>query len=170
VSGRSDPKRQDLAVLVLASGVLCALDARLVERLVLDDEVERASSRGPIPTLRAGKAKYGAFSLGAMLGRSPDERVWVLMHVSRGGEQIPVAFGAHACVAVEALPPVTVLPPSIFADRSGGMRGAFLVTGDLSARTSSGVGLYIDPSRFLSSVELQACSELRRGDPRTVAR
>jgi hypothetical protein len=152
----------ELAVVVGCHGLVCTFPVRLVERLVLRDEVEvvprRARRSGPLPqVVRAADEAFVAWNLGSMLDLPPVTVAWVLLRVPvGGGEPVPLALRTGPCLMVQPAPELTALPPGLFRARGRGIVGAFATASLRGQRVGAGVGIAFDPARLWTTAELES--------------
>lgn len=151
-----------LSVLVRCQWLVCALPARAVSRLVLDNEVQvEGNGAGPV-LLRDGERRWAGWDLGAMLGVGRTSDAWVLLELGDESGVLPVALRTGPCLRVQDLAADLAVPPVVFRERRSAFTNAFSAKDiDDGARGATGlVGLVIEPSRFWTASELAASRAL----------
>jgi hypothetical protein len=149
--------------------VVCALPIPSIDRLTLPEAAQRlvvpsrsaepvAASADSLPAVvQVGDERFAAWDLGPMLGLRPLAKSWVLLRVSHGGKDVPIALRAGPCLAVQSVRKLSSLPPGIFRGRRGAITAGFATAATKgAARYQASVGLWLDPARLWEGQELQA--------------
>lgn len=157
----SDDARE-LSVLVVCHHCVCSISTRWVERLLASSDVERRPAAEGCGVLQVGSQLVGAFSLGQLLGLTPQENAWVLLRLSLKETDVQVALSVDACLSVVPRPAAAPLPTSLFRKRAGAIRGAFSAAQAGVTRANLLLGLDIDPQALLTNAELAAVLALQR--------
>jgi hypothetical protein len=157
-----------LCVLVGCHQLVCALPISSIDRLTLPETAQRlvipsrsadpATAPGePLPAVvQVGDDRYAAWDLGLLLGLRPLARSWVLLRVSHGGKQVPIALRTGPCLAVQKVHRLMKLPPGIFRARRAALTDGFAAGTTKGAAHHASVGLWLDPARLWEGHELQA--------------
>jgi hypothetical protein len=154
----------ELAVMVSCHGVVCALPARHVERLLLRDAVEllpptrqRARNGRPLPqVVHAQDEPYAVWNLGTLLGMAPLSVAWVLLQVPAEPHPVSIALRTGPCLIVQPMPETAPLPPGLFRERGPGISGAFSTAQLRGKPLAAALGLTLDPAALWSRDELAA--------------
>lgn len=146
----------DFSVFFGCHGQVLSMPTQRIERLVLSDEVQvchSTSAAGAVPVVRCGSSTYAAWNLGKMLAVGPLNEAWVLLRVSHGGAELPLALGVGPCLRVSAIPEVSPIPPGVFKERHGALWGTF-PTEAIGRLGPVLMGLCLDPLRLWTQAEL----------------
>jgi hypothetical protein len=149
---------EELCVVTACHGLVCALPAKWVERLVLPAEVAAVAATTAAPLVLVGERQYAAWNLGTLLELPPLADAWALLRVPHGGHDLPIALSMGTCLVVQRLPKATPLPAGAFRARAGALSGAFATVGVRGRATTAALGVWLDPSRLFSDDELAACA------------
>jgi hypothetical protein len=158
-----------LRVFVACDPWLFALQAELVERLLLPDQAlldeEHFLDKNPsLGMLRVGGSAYPAWDLGLLLGLSRQSDAWVLLRLPSTPEPLPLALRTGPCLSAALLPETALrpLPAALSRERPGLVTGAFSTARlRLVGRRVGPVGLGLDVTRLWSDRERARSAALR---------
>ncbi len=141
-----------------------AVDASLIERIVLPEEVRQLSATasrdvpGNLGLVMAGSCTYSAWDMGELFGQRPLQRAWLLIRQPQPGGDLPLALRTGTCLSVGTLAKgqETPIPGGIFRSRSHAILSAFPSSVVRSRRGSrSPVGLRFSLQRLWTEQELR---------------
>lgn len=136
---------------VRAGGLLFALDAAQVERIVALDQVDAAVVRpgAPPSQVQVGGRWYAVRPLAELFGGQGESTALVLLEVE---PEVRVALAVAACLRLAPAPPLAKVPPGVLRRGGDGVLGAF-VGGELGASLGLAVGLAVDVGAALGPRE-----------------
>ena len=143
-----------LCVLVRCDRLVVAIPARLVTRLVLDDEVRTTRTPSGAARVRSGDTELPAWHLGEILGVRSPVAAWLFLAADDGPRPVALALATGPCLAVRPLSAPEPLPHGLFQKHSDAIAGAFRVDSALRGRGAGIVGLWIDPVRLIGASTL----------------
>lgn len=167
-AARKDAAAQ-LCVVIGCHHLVCALPIRSIDRLALPDAAQRLvvptskikekvdPNAGPLPAVvQVGADRFAAWDLGSLLGLGPLAQSWVLLRVSHGGKEVPLALRTGPCLAVQGVRKLMKLPPGIFRTRRSALTDGFAGAATKGGKHHASVGLWLEPARLWEPSELQA--------------
>lgn len=158
------PEVRAPALFVECEWVVAALDASLVERILLVSDTTSRSLAGPGTCLiDSGTAWVPAWDLDGMMGseaaRGPS---WIVVRAPGSWPIAAFALRAGRCVCVRAMPRTTELPPGLVQLGAGACVAAF-ATRTIPELASYSTGIVLDPWRIPSQDQIaRVAQELER--------
>ena len=133
----------ELCVFIDCESFLCAVAVSGIDRLVLADDVSlgpEGGGEGPAGALRLAfvdGAPFVVWDLSTLLAVPSASRAYLLLRLSHGEHEIPVALCTGPCLFVEPLRAVMPIPEGVFRSRRGAVAGAFPVAPRATSSTRS---------------------------------
>lgn len=149
------------ALFVECEWLVVAIDAGLVERILLASDTQARALGGGRAAIDTGAGWAPAWDLDGLLGSEPGRGAsWIVVRAPAGWPVGAFALRAGRCVCVRAMPRSTELPPGLV--ELGALRSAFAASAipELAAYST---GVVLDPLRIPGPGELaRAAEELDR--------
>jgi len=151
------------ALFVECEWLVVAIDAGIVDRILLASDTTSRTLPGGIAVIDTGEAWVPAWDLDAMLGSEPGRGTsWIVLRTPGSWPIAAFALRAGRCVCVRGMPRTADLPPGVVELGDGALRAAF-ATSTIPELGGYSTGLVLDPLRILTAEQItRVASELER--------
>jgi hypothetical protein len=134
--------------------LVAAIDASVVERILLVSETTTRPLAGGMLLIDTGAAWVPTWDLDGLMGSEPARgSSWIVVRAPASWPISAFAMRAGRCVCVRSMPPTTQLPPGLIELGDGAFRSAFAASA-IPELASYSTGVVLDPWRIVGHDEI----------------